>query len=94
MGKNLMAVFLMLLSINNVRSQKIDDILDHEDLRYAQVSLSVSNIESGELLQQHNGDILLIPASSLKLITTFSALSAFGEGFKYRTTLGLSLIHI
>lgn len=87
MGKFLITVIFMLLSID-VQSQQINEILDHEDLRYAQLSLSVRNVESGELLQQHNGDILLIPASSLKLITTFSTLSAFGEGFRYRTTLG------
>jgi len=77
----------MLVSID-VQSQKINEILGHEDLKNAQVSLSVRNIENDELLQQHNGDVLLIPASSLKLITTFSTLSAFGKGFKYSTTLG------
>ncbi len=71
-----------------IRSQSISDILQHEDLNHAQVGVSVRTVDTGENVFQHNGNILLIPASSLKLITTFSSLSAFGEDFRYRTTLG------
>ncbi len=87
MAKIAVVLVLMLLSLN-AQSQKIGEILGHEDLKYAQVALSVRSIETGELVHHHNGDVLLIPASSLKVITTFTTLSAFGEDFKYRTTLG------
>ena len=87
MDKILIVTICMLISLH-LQSQKIDEILDHEDLRYSQVALSIRNIETNEVVYQHNGDILLTPASSLKLITIFTSLSTFGEDFKYRTTLG------
>jgi D-alanyl-D-alanine carboxypeptidase/D-alanyl-D-alanine-endopeptidase (penicillin-binding protein 4) len=52
----------------------------------AQIGFYAKNISSGEILRNHNPEKLLIPASTLKLLTTATALKILGKDFQYSTT--------
>ncbi|MEE9440180.1 MAG: D-alanyl-D-alanine carboxypeptidase/D-alanyl-D-alanine-endopeptidase [Saprospiraceae bacterium] len=68
---------------------KVKKILSDSMFTYAQIGLSVRDIEGNESINI-GGNKKMIPASSLKLITTLNALDILGKGFKYKTKIGYS----
>jgi len=92
--RNVLALCCLVLISNLCFSQselngKIDKILSNPTFEYASVGLSVKSIEGEEIINI-NADKKLIPASSLKLITTFLALEEFGENYSFTTRIGYS----
>lgn len=67
--------------------EDIDDILSASELTNASIGLSVVNLETGETFYKKNPNILLIPASTLKLVTTATALEVLGPDFRYATRI-------
>lgn len=67
--------------------QKLEKILSHPTFEYASVGLSVKAIDGREVVNIA-ADKKFIPASSLKLITTFLALEEFGDDFTFTTRIG------
>ena len=57
------------------------------------IGLSVRDLSNDKLIYEHNGDINLCPASSLKTITTGIALNHLGPAYTFRTTLSLTVIN-
>jgi len=66
---------------------KIDRLLLSSEFDYASVSIAVLDMESGELLAGVNPNMSIIPASSLKILTTLSALEILSDTFQYTTIL-------
>ena len=58
-----------------------------ESVRYGTVALSVRRVKDGQELIGYNARLSLPSASTLKLITTATALSVLGQDFRYTTTL-------
>ena len=58
-----------------------------ESVRYGTVALSVRRVQDGQELIGYNARLSLPSASTLKLITTATALSVLGPDFRYTTTL-------
>lgn len=56
-------------------------------LQYGSMSISVFDVKSGQLIASHEPNKSLVPASSLKALTTATALSILGEDYQFRTTL-------
>ncbi|MEG1765707.1 MAG: D-alanyl-D-alanine carboxypeptidase/D-alanyl-D-alanine-endopeptidase [Muribaculaceae bacterium] len=54
-------------------------------LSHASVGVSVMDIESGEIVGDVNGNISQIPASTMKTVTSATALSVLGEGYEFHT---------
>ena len=54
-------------------------------LRNGIASLRVIDAQSGKVLFDHNGSVGLVPASTLKVITSISAYEMLGKGFRYKT---------
>lgn len=69
--------------------QEIKSILASSTFDYASVGLSVKSVDGNEIVNFDAGK-KLIPASSLKLITTFLAIEEFGEDFSFTTRVGYS----
>ncbi|MEJ6982142.1 D-alanyl-D-alanine carboxypeptidase/D-alanyl-D-alanine-endopeptidase [Pedobacter sp. P351] len=59
-------------------------------LKYGLSSLTVLNSLTGEVVFSRNGNVGLAPASTLKTVTSISALQILGTNFKWETTLGYS----
>lgn len=68
-------------------TQKIEQALQADAFEYASVGLSVRSSDGVEVVEV-GADKRLIPASSLKLITTLLALEEFGASYTFSTAIG------
>lgn len=83
--------FLLLFCILNslVFSQNnkiIENILSKENLQNSTVGVSIKKIDGSSVIS-HNSNLSLTPASTLKLITTATAIDMMGDKFQYKTLL-------
>jgi len=76
-------------SQNREVQSKIETTLHDEAFDYASVGISLTALD-GELVVDIESDKKLVPASSLKLITTFSAIDILGADYQFRTRIGFS----
>lgn len=67
--------------------QAIETLERDPDMAPASWGVAVIDIKTGEVLVNHNGQKALTPASTLKVLTTASALEVLGPNFRYRTLL-------
>lgn len=58
-----------------------------KDLKGASFAYCVINCASSEVLEEYNAHQLLIPASTLKVVTTAAVLGKLGGSYKYHTNL-------
>lgn len=77
------------VSQNSEYISKLELSLKSEAFDYASVGLSVRSLNGNEIVNI-GADKKLIPASSLKLITTFNAINILGVDYKFRTRIGYS----
>lgn len=84
----LIIVFYFLTS-NIISQTSIEVILDSykkdKDLQHATYSFCVQDAQTGKILKEFNSEIALIPASTLKILTTSAALGILGKDFTYKT---------
>ena len=59
-------------------------------LKHASWSLVVADAASGRILFDHNGDMGLAPASTLKVLTSITALELLGPTHRFETKVGYS----
>jgi serine-type D-Ala-D-Ala carboxypeptidase/endopeptidase (penicillin-binding protein 4) len=65
----------------------LDSWKNDKDLKGASFGYSVRNLKTDEIIAEHNSHELMIPASTLKIITTSAALNILGANFKYETKI-------
>ena len=65
----------------------ITQLADDADLKHAGFGFCLIDIEQNKIIAQHNADLALIPASSLKVVTTATALGVLGADYQFKTTL-------
>ncbi len=67
----------------------VDDILksylSDPTLKHAQISYCVMDANSGKIIKECNSETGMIPASTLKIITTGAALGILGKNYTYKT---------
>lgn len=68
-------------------TEKIDIILEKEELDGAVAGVTVKHAANGEILYSHNGDIRLHPASNMKLLTGIAALDTLGADYHFHTEI-------
>lgn len=68
----------------------INDLKKENELQNASVSLCVVDAQTGQQVCEYNSKFSLTPASTMKIITTASALQLLGKDFKYETLLQYS----
>ncbi len=51
----------------------------------AHISFFIKEVESGGVIESYNPDMLMIPASTLKILTTATALEILGKNFQFST---------
>ena len=85
---------LILLQITFLNSQtiskldiEIEKIKNDPDLKSATWSICIMPIEKDTILAEYNSSISLIPASTLKIVTTGASLLLLGSDFKFETRL-------
>ena len=68
-------------------NQAIKGLANIDAMKHASMSVSVIDVESGKMIASYDPDRNLLPASSLKIVTTSMALEVLGENFKFKTEL-------
>lgn len=64
-----------------------DKISQSSDLKHAQWAFVLMDASNGAVLHDHNGAATLVPASTLKTVTSGAALGILGEDYTFKTTL-------
>ncbi len=71
-------------------NEKILQLLHDHNIHPSVFSIHAVNTSSNEESISYRSDELMIPASSMKVITTFTALDLLGKEFNYKTSVGFT----
>ncbi len=66
-------------------TSSIDEILGNRSLKNGVQAVVVRSLKTGQTLYEHNGDLLMIPASNFKLLVSSTSLELLGPDFKFQT---------
>jgi D-alanyl-D-alanine carboxypeptidase/D-alanyl-D-alanine-endopeptidase (penicillin-binding protein 4) len=72
---------------NNTAAKAISVFTDDSELSHAGISICIMDAGTGQLIASLNPDLSLIPASSMKVVTTGAALGILGPDYVFRTEL-------
>jgi PBP4 family serine-type D-alanyl-D-alanine carboxypeptidase len=67
----------------------LDALIESPDMSNAIIGACVQSIETGEMFYRLNESKNLIPASTIKIVTTIAALDYFGPDFRFQTNMYL-----
>jgi D-alanyl-D-alanine carboxypeptidase/D-alanyl-D-alanine-endopeptidase (penicillin-binding protein 4) len=94
MSKKFLLSFILFLSVQIAFSQNINDFITElkkeNELQNASLGLCVMDAQTGATLCEYSSKLSLTPASTMKIITTSSALQLLGKDFRYETVLQYS----
>jgi D-alanyl-D-alanine carboxypeptidase/D-alanyl-D-alanine-endopeptidase (penicillin-binding protein 4) len=90
-------VFIFLLQIlplitpaqHNFQST-LDELLSQPEFSQATVGICINDVETGKPLFEYNPGKFMIPASTLKIITSAAALEILGKDYRFTTSVGFS----
>ncbi|MCC6370187.1 MAG: D-alanyl-D-alanine carboxypeptidase/D-alanyl-D-alanine-endopeptidase [Bacteroidia bacterium] len=84
-------LFVCLLFLSIYVNAQFDGLLNEwkadKDLKGASYGFCVMNAKTSEVVAEHKAHELMIPASTLKIVTTAAALKLLGPSFRYTTKL-------
>ncbi len=82
--------FIQLISFSQTNSKlnvEIEKLKNDNSLKHATWSVSVMSTKKDSVIAQYNSQLSLVPASTLKIVTTATALNILGSDFKFETKL-------
>ena len=84
-------LLLLLVTLSIASNAQISSIIqswkNNKDLKSASIGFCVLDAKTDDILSEHNAHEFLIPASTLKVVTTSAALGILGNNFKYETKI-------
>lgn len=90
----LSAVFILIIGLNYTKTDSsaalktaIDQLANDPTMSAGQLGVCVMDTKSGEILSSYNSAKAMIPASTMKTVTTASALAILGENYRFKTML-------
>lgn len=88
MKKNKLVIIISLIIIvaGSLQAQ-VSNFTNNKLLKNANISLCVKDLQTGKIISAHREHHLTTPASTLKLVTTATALELLGAEYKFATTL-------
>ncbi|NQU51815.1 MAG: D-alanyl-D-alanine carboxypeptidase/D-alanyl-D-alanine-endopeptidase [Bacteroidetes bacterium] len=85
-------LIFVLIGVSGFSQQKFEGVLkelfQQPDYKNASVGIHIQDLETGETLFGVNAEKSLIPASTMKLITSATALELLGADYRFETKLG------
>ncbi|TQE91760.1 D-alanyl-D-alanine carboxypeptidase/D-alanyl-D-alanine-endopeptidase [Ureibacillus terrenus] len=82
----LSTILFIFFYIHPIQAKTFDDAVD-QYLGANGISVSIRDLETGDILYDRNGDAPMKPASTLKLLTAASALHSLGKDFRFKTAV-------
>ncbi len=67
---------------------ELQDMLNKKEYKNASVGMQFIDLESGLSVFEYNPGKLMIPASTLKTVTSAAALEMLGAGYRFKTQIG------
>ena len=84
-------LFLLIISgqilAQNSFKSAIETLLQQEDYKNASVGINVVDLNSDETVYSLNSEKLLVPASTMKMITSGTALEILGADYRFKTKI-------
>ncbi len=94
MKKTLFAVCIFISLLSFTQNKSYSDLLNNltklPELQNASLGLYAENLNTGEIIFNHNSEISLVPASVFKILPTSIALELFSPEHKFKTELAYS----
>lgn len=88
MMKLYFTLFISLFSLySGIAQNALNTFVNHNSLRTANISLLIKDMKTGAIIAEHRSEKAAIPASTMKVITTATALELLGPGYRYETVL-------
>ena len=89
------AVLIVLFFVHTSNAQtnfenELNKILSEPEYKNATIGIHVMDLETGETVFGLNEHQLMIPASTMKIITSATALELLGENYRFKTTIGFT----
>ncbi len=78
---------LLIGSFSVFANNSVDKFVNHPLMQHANVSILVKDLKTDKELFQHRANKAAIPASTMKVITTATALELMGADYRYPTNL-------
>lgn len=75
---------------NNTIQDYIVSLTELIDLKHAPFSIFIKDLKSGQIIGDHNGDMSIPAASTMKLVTTASAYKILGSKYSFKTKIAYS----
>jgi D-alanyl-D-alanine carboxypeptidase/D-alanyl-D-alanine-endopeptidase (penicillin-binding protein 4) len=70
------------------QEKALESLLSDSAMIFSSASLSIINTENNEIVFEYNPEKSLMPASTMKLISSSAALELLGPDYSFKTTLG------
>lgn len=87
MKKTIVIFSTLLLTVQLFAKNPIDDFVNNKLLENASISLLVKDSETNQTIYKFRPKTSIIPASTMKLVTTATALELLGPNFSFETKL-------
>lgn len=89
LGLLLLFYFLTTIAHADLKGD-IDKLLQHPALAHSITGVLVVSLKDGRTLYEQNADVMLIPASNQKLLTSAAALDRLGADYRFNTRLWMT----
>lgn len=81
------SLLLISLSLNAQPGDALRKFLSQDHLKHAAIGLKIIDLSSGNIVMEHNGNTSFTPGSTMKIVTSATALDVLGSNFKFETQL-------
>ncbi len=76
-------------TLNSIE-KAVEIFLEDKELKNASFSFMVKDVKTNTVIAEKDSDMSLVPASTMKVVTTAAAFEILGSGYKYKTILQYS----
>ena len=89
MNKPIISILLFIfISIKGLANPAIEKFLSSKGMEHASVGISIHNADNKEVIFEYQPNLSLVPASTLKIFSTATAISLKKPNYKFETIFG------